>query len=125
MWVNRPYIEYPGYSTNFFLQDLLSAAKSALLHGVNRADANPGGPRRVAPGEVFSSPRSGASEVGVDGKGVERMVRPPKEGYFRLVLMLQPPCHILTPRHVNVVWCIVVFLFFFVITIGFENETII
>ena len=48
------------------LQDLFSAAKSAVVHGVNRRDdAGPnGGPRRVAPGEVFSSPRSGASEVG-------------------------------------------------------------
>ena len=48
------------------LQDLLSAAKSAVVHGVNRRlDAGPNGvtPRRVAPGEVFSSPRSGASEV--------------------------------------------------------------
>eukprot|EP00434_Breviolum_minutum_P001918 symbB.v1.2.001697.t2/scaffold93.1/size335462/12 len=44
------------------LKDLLSAAKSAVVHGVNRPDAPNGGPRRVAPGEVFSSPRSGASE---------------------------------------------------------------
>ena len=47
-------------------KDLLSAAKSAVVHGVNRRlDASPNGglPRRVAPGEVFSSPRSGASEV--------------------------------------------------------------
>lgn len=54
------------------LQDLLSAAKSAALHGVNR-DAGPnGGPRRVAPGEVFSSPRSGASEVRETGRLVSQ-----------------------------------------------------
>jgi len=53
--------------STLFPQDLASAAKSAVLHGFGSGTGAPGAgdgaPPRVAPGEVFSSPRSGASEA--------------------------------------------------------------
>lgn len=57
------------------LQDLASAAKSAVLHGFGSGapGAGDGAPPRVAPGEVFSSPRSGASE----GCVVSEIQQPP------------------------------------------------
>lgn len=60
------------------LQDLASAAKSVVLHGF-AAGGGAAAPPRVAPGEVFSSPRSGASE---DRCVVSEIQQPPQPPVF-------------------------------------------